>query len=63
MAELIDRVKAVSERLGQRINEVKTEVVVADWAKSLLNSTILGEYEKVNTFVYLGSTIEPNGGL
>ena len=62
MAELIDRVKAVSEKLGLRINETKTNVMVVDRAESLPNSSALGEYEKINTFVYSDSTIESNGG-
>ncbi len=62
MAEMIDRVKTVSERLGLRINTAKTKVMVIDRAQSLPDSTALGEYEKVNTFVYLGSTVDANGG-
>ena len=54
--------KAVNERLGLRINAAKTKVMVVDRAESLPNFTALGEYEKVNTFVYLGSTIESDGG-
>ena len=50
MAKLIDGVKAVSERLGLRINAEKTKVMVVHWAKRLLNFTALGKYEKVNTF-------------
>ena len=61
-AELIDRVKAVRERLGLRIDAAKTEVMVEDQAESLPNSIALDEYKKVNTFVYLGSTTESNGG-
>ena len=60
IAELTDKVKGVSERLGLRINAAKTKVMVVDRAESLPNSTALGEYGKVNTFVYLGSTIESN---
>ena len=62
MAELIDRVKAVSERLELRINAAKTKVMAVDRAESFPNSTDLGEYKKVNFFVYLGSSIESNGG-
>ena len=63
MVELIVKVKAVSYRLGLRINAMKTKVMVADRAENLPNSTALGEYEKVNTFVCLDSTVESNGGL
>ena len=62
MAELIDRVKAVNKRFGLQINATKIKVMVVDRAKSLPNSMALGEYEKGNTFVYLGSAIESNGG-
>ena len=51
MAELIVRVKAVSERFGFRIDWGKTKVMIVDRAESLPNSTVLGEYEKVNTFI------------
>ena len=61
IGELIDRVKAVSERLGLGINAAKTKVMVVDRVESLLNFTALGEYEEVKIFVYLGSIIEPNG--
>ena len=66
MAELIESVKAVSERLGVQINATKTKVMVVDRAESLLNSTALSEYEKVNTFTYriqrrfIGGNTAPN---
>ena len=34
-----------------------------DWAGCLSESDVLKEYEKVDTFVYLGSTIEARAGF
>ena len=49
-------------RLGLRINVAKTKVMVVNRAESFPNFTNLVEYEEVNTFIYLGSTIESDGG-
>ena len=62
MGELIDRVKVFSERFGLQIYAAKTQIMVVVRAESLPNSTAVGEYENVNTFVCLCPTIESNGG-
>ena len=62
MAELVNLVKIASEELGLRINASKIKVMVVHWAKCLLVSTALSEYEKVNALVYLGSIIRADGG-
>ena len=56
MAELLNRVKMASEKLWLRINASKTKIMVVDRYDS-------EDYEKVNTFVYLGSIIEAYGRL
>lgn len=53
MADLIYQVKTVSERLGLRINTVKTKVMVVDRTECLQSSTAVGENEKVSSFIYL----------
>ena len=62
MAELVNLVKMVSEKLGLRINASKMKAMLVDRAKYLPVSTALNKYEKVNAFVYLGFIIEADGG-
>ena len=52
----------MNEELRLRINASKTKVMVIDQTGSLPESDVLKEYEKVDTIVYLGSTIEDNYG-
>ena len=54
--------KAVSEKLELHINVSKTEVMVIDLAGCLPESDVLKEYEKVDAFVYFGSSVEVNCG-
>ena len=46
------------ELVGFPINASKTEVMVINWSECLPESNVLKEYEKVDTFVYLGCILE-----
>ena len=58
MVELVKLVKIASKKLELCINASKTKVMVVDRIKCLPVSTVLSEYEMVNSFIYLGSIIE-----
>ena len=40
----------------------KAKVMDIDWAECFIKCNVLKEYEKVDIFVYSGSSIETNGG-
>ena len=54
-------VKAGSEELGVCTNISNTKVMVTDRAGHLPEYDGLNEYEKFDTFDYLGCTIKANG--
>ena len=62
LAQLINRVKAVSKELVLSINVPKIKVLIIDWAECLPESYVLKECEKVETFGDMSSTINTNGG-
>ena len=62
LVEIINWVKAVNEELRLCISALKTKVIAFDPAGYLPQSDVLKAYKKVDTFVYLGSTVQANGG-
>lgn len=59
----INCIKVVSEELCIRINIAKTKVMIIDQTGCLPECNALEGYEKVDSVIYLGSTIETCGGL
>ena len=62
LTDLIRLVRMISEDLGLFINVGKTKVMVVDRAGHLPESEALNEFEKVNSFMYLGSLVDADGG-
>ena len=52
----------MNEELRLCISASKTKVIAFDLAGYLPQSDVLKAYKKVDTFVYLGSTVQANGG-
>ena len=52
MAELVNLVKIVGEKLVLGINASKIKVMVVEQAECLSVFTALSKYEKVNDFLY-----------
>ena len=59
--EIINLVKSLSKELELYINASISKVKVIDQARCLPESDLLKEYEKIDSIVYLRSTIEANG--
>lgn len=62
MAELVKKVEDESFKFGLTINRGKTKIMIVDRTGVLPESTLLQEYERVDTFVYLGSLVDKDGG-
>ncbi|XP_037866981.1 uncharacterized protein LOC119628534 [Bombyx mori] len=62
MEELLRRLVIVSEEMGLKINQPKTKIMIVDKYVTLNENNILGQYDIVKTFVYLGSIISNRGG-
>ncbi|XP_037868505.1 uncharacterized protein LOC119628824 [Bombyx mori] len=62
MVELLRRLVIVSEEMGLKINQSKTNIMIVDKYGTLNENNILGQYDIVKTFVYLGSIISNRGG-
>lgn len=58
MAKLVNEVKTVSEEQVLHINAGNPKIMVVYKADCLTVSTILVEYEKIISFMYLNGTIE-----
>ncbi|XP_012548777.2 uncharacterized protein LOC101741398 [Bombyx mori] len=61
MEELLRRLVIVSEEMGLKINQSKTKIMIVDKYGTLNENNILGQYDIVKTFVYLGSIISNRG--
>ncbi|XP_047041071.1 uncharacterized protein LOC124645313 [Helicoverpa zea] len=61
MAELLNRLETVSLQMGLAINKSKTKLMVIDRFATIQRTNLLQEYETVDQFQYLGSTITNKG--
>lgn len=62
MVELIQRLEIVSQEMGLKINQAKTKLMIIDRTDTLRTGNALSQYDIVDSFVYLGSTISNKGG-
>ena len=62
LAELLRRIDVESQRLGLRINEAKTKLMIIDRSESFVRTGELQHLETVSDFTYLGALINNKGG-
>ncbi|KAL0878559.1 hypothetical protein ABMA27_003646 [Loxostege sticticalis] len=61
MAELLERLKTTSLKMGLDINKKKTKVMIVDRFNVAQRTDLLQEFETVERFQYLGSVITNRG--
>ncbi|VEN37907.1 unnamed protein product [Callosobruchus maculatus] len=62
MATLLSRIEQESAKFGLTINKTKTKLMIVDKLNVVSRTHLLDDLERVNNFVYLGSTISNMGG-
>ncbi|KAL0838884.1 hypothetical protein ABMA28_016906 [Loxostege sticticalis] len=62
MVDLLNRLDTVSREMGLYINQAKTKIMIVDRSRELQDVHLLSQYDIVEDFVYLGSSISNKGG-
>lgn len=61
MVELLRRVECESNNVGLKINKIKTKIMIVDRFGTLRLTGLLSQYDLVDSFNYLGSSITSDG--